>query len=303
MLISKSSFWKPFFLVFLVFSRLTFPAEDGCSNIEVVMSSSGVKVDILRSESHDPRGVILLGHGLNNPASLMHELGRDLCQMGYTIVFLKLKGHDRKNPDQEIRHVQAEDWLEDAEVGLHFAQELAEKEEIPLHLVAYSLSALVLESYLNLNPNQVKVSSAVYLAPAIGLRARTHLLRFIPAPGRLLIPSLNRPDSRVNSGTSLAAYRALFKLRSRVLKTSFQESKFPHLLILNQGDEVVATKKTEKMLRKFSLDHWRLESVTKNPVAREHSHQHLFVSRESLGSESYTKMLRSIQNFLSSEPN
>jgi esterase/lipase len=252
------------------------------------------------TSSHKPVSVVLVGHGLNNPPALMMEMARDLCRAGHIAILLELKGHDPAHPDHDIRTVKPEDWLRDMERDLGRAQSLAAQNHVPLDVVAYSLSDLVFETYMSLHPQTFKVRRIVSLAPAIGVKAYTHLVRYLPLSGKTLLPSKNRPDSRANWGTSLAAYRALFSLRDTLLKKHFKGTREqPHLVILSRGDELVDSSRTLDFIRKESLGKkWLVLELSKSDEGRKHSFHHLMVNRASLGAQVYEKMIGEIDRFL-----
>ena len=262
-----------------------------------VQFSVAPRMITVNPEDSHPKAHVLMLHGLNNKASVMLELARDLCASNFRVTIAELRGHNPEAPEESFKTVDARQWLEDFEVAASAVLSQAELSGTPAHIVAYSLGALVSEAAMSRKSYDFK--KIVYLAPAIGVKWYAHLLRALPLFDSAVFKSRSIPEARAHSGTSMAAYRALFDLRKLVYDSKFLGSSLiPHLVFLSQGDELVSAKRTERYIRKYSLENWATRSIVKSKEARKHSPSHYFVDKNSAGSGNYELMLNAMRDFL-----
>jgi len=130
---------------------------------------------------NEPKGVVVLFHGMTGTADDLLELGEALQKKNYACFLPLLTGHG--TTISEFKRTSVHAWLNDARAALHAALQLNK----PIHLVGLSFGA-VLVLYLACN-NKDKIKSISLLSPALSLRswAKTWALRLLSyLPDRLL---------------------------------------------------------------------------------------------------------------------
>lgn len=111
---------------------------------------------------------ILIMHGLHESPNYMKGFSEYFYSKGYSVINLRLPGHQSKNPE-DINHVKADEWIQAAEEAFTKAQELSSNVEI----LGYSTGG-TLGLYLSLKyPAQVK--KLYLISPAIALSDRVFL--------------------------------------------------------------------------------------------------------------------------------
>lgn len=120
------------------------------------------------SHENKTEKTILIMHGLHESPDFMKGFSDYFFQKGYTVISLRLPGHQSKNPD-DINHVKANEWIRAAEGAFAKAHQLSDHVEI----LGYSTGG-TLGIYLSLKyPNQVKRLHLI--SPAIALSDRVFL--------------------------------------------------------------------------------------------------------------------------------
>jgi hypothetical protein len=258
--------------------------------------------DIL--ESHGKcRTVVLVAHGLNLRAHALRALYEPLREQGATIVVLRLRGHARHAPGdaamlEEMRSVDASQWVEDWREGIHVAETLAADLKVPLVFLGYSLGALV--HIYGLGTGQLERNPfvrQVLLAPAVRLRRTSRLvLMFQPLGRRFVLPSFARREIRSYRATSVGAYMALLGLESDVsVLVEPDRVKIPTLVLMDPGDELVSYGRLREWIEANGLSpEWRLEAIDKDRATARSRIRHDIVDEHSLGKASYDALTRRI---------
>lgn len=287
--------------------RYVFSSMLICFCMDVSANVNAVNLDVVKGEkgitfihAKKPlKSVVLIGHGLNNPPEVMYEIGRRLAEQGHEAVFLRFKGHDLATPDTEIREVTSEDWLQNVDDALAVSTKLSVEHKLPLNFLGFSLGCLMFEAFQNFNPGKYEINKRVYLAPALGINGYSYLVKYVPFAKRMIIPTQNREDARANSGTSIQAYQVLFKTLDELLSTKMAQSKLPTKVILSDDDELISVKKTKDIIQRYSLsDYWSVNYVSKSKEARDHSFNHFFLTKLSLGEDEFPEMMKVVSDFL-----
>ncbi len=236
------------------------------------------------------RAVVVLIHGLNSKPSGMDTLASYLSSRRADVLRLSLTGHDADM--KTFQHVSRQVWLADVSAAMRLAQARAQKEGVPVYMVAYSLGALVGLDWLDSGMDaQVPCQKMVLFAPPISVslvKRSVQLLRWFP---RLVIPSLNSPEYRAHAGTPVAAYSALFDSLAHVTQGQFVHANIPTLVLIDPDDELVDAAGIEDLIDRYHLDQWTLFHVTTQdsrlPGRKFH---HLIIDDRALGSEEWGRV-------------
>jgi alpha-beta hydrolase superfamily lysophospholipase len=136
----------------------------------------------------EPRGGILLLHGLTDSPYTLHDLGEKLNEQGFWVLGLRLPGHG--TAPSALKRARWGDMA--AAVKLAMNHLVAEVGSEPIHVVGYSTGAtLALDLALNSidDSNQPMPASLVLISPAVGVSAAAALARPTAAIGR--VPGLS----------------------------------------------------------------------------------------------------------------
>lgn len=141
-------------------------------------------------DADNPRGGILLLHGLTDSPYSLRTLGARLNAMGFRVLGLRLPGHG--TVPAALRFSRWQDWAAAAELAYdHLATGLGDK---PIHIAGYSTgAALALDLAIGALDEEGKApASLILVSPAIGvsraaaLAGPTAALGRIPGFGRLV---------------------------------------------------------------------------------------------------------------------
>lgn len=125
----------------------------------------------------DPKGGVLLLHGMSDSPYSLRAIGSTLNQAGYHVVGLRLPGNG--TAPSGLKYVRLADMVAAVEIGArHLTRELDGK---PLHIIGYSIGAtLALDYTLSaLDSNTLTPpSSLVLISPAIRVNAVAALAKF-----------------------------------------------------------------------------------------------------------------------------
>jgi alpha-beta hydrolase superfamily lysophospholipase len=133
-----------------------------------------------------PRGGVLLLHGMSDSPYSLRAVGQALHREGYHVVGLRLPGHG--TTPSGLRHVRWQDMAAAVRLAMdHLARALGER---PIHVIGYSTGAtLALDYSLDALDGRVspEPASLVLLSPAIGIHSAAALAgwkrRASAAPG------------------------------------------------------------------------------------------------------------------------
>lgn len=226
---------------------------------------------VLRSA--EPRGGVLLLHGLSDSPYSLRAMAETLHEQGYTVVGLRLPGHG--TAPSGIVYVRWRDMA--AAVGLAMDYLDRELGSVPLHIVGYSTGApLALDYSLKVIEGEASrmPASLVMISPAIGVTPAAGLAKV--ASGLSVLPGLKglawtavQPEYdpyKYNSFTSNAGdqvYKVTKSVSKRVSKQAdkgWPQPLPPILAFLSVVDATVSTQAlVDKLLSK--LDPGRHELV------------------------------------------
>jgi alpha-beta hydrolase superfamily lysophospholipase len=272
----------------LCFSRVAqavcWQAEYALEAIQAREKARGVRpadrTRIFLPKSVAPKAVALALHGLNHKPSSMDEIAGELADQGIAVVRGGLSGHG--GDFQAILSVSREIWQNETHSSWCLAKELATPAGLPVFGVAFSLGALQITDLVT-NPeySDVEFSRVVMLAPAISIRWYPNFMRILRPFPKMVIPSVVRPEIRANrSGTSGAAYTAMFDSVDAVESKGIQSVPFPALILMDRDDEVVSDTGTEALVAARPKHDWKIEFMRAGDDATlPASHHSIFESR------------------------
>ncbi|MCS5583208.1 MAG: alpha/beta fold hydrolase [Pseudomonadales bacterium] len=156
-------------------------APDSVSNPENVSEHNWNRSRILQSPN--PKGGVLLLHGLSDSPYSLRALGERLHAEGYTVVWLRVPGHGT-NP-RALAEVTWQDWTSAVQVAVRGLRDLV-PDERPLVLAGYSNGgALSLNYVLTALEDSTlpSINSILLFSPMIGVNPLARITRLYHAVG------------------------------------------------------------------------------------------------------------------------
>jgi putative Ca2+/H+ antiporter (TMEM165/GDT1 family)/esterase/lipase len=249
-------------------------------------------------EREIPKAFVLVAHGLNLKPSKMRALSELVCndQSEYSCRVLSLPGHEELGTSR-MRKVTADAWKKRILDEVQQIEKLAQEHQVPAYFIGYSLGALMGEWAITQQAGPV-FDKVVLIAPAIASHAFTRIAKYLPMTGGMMLPSKNHPDYRANKGTSLAAYRSMFRIMDEFRSSELHGVNIPTFVFLNQNDELVSHRKLIQWMDAARLSHWRVEFVSGLQPSIRPSYEHLMIDESSMGSAAWADMSGKIVDFL-----
>ncbi|MCK7467331.1 MAG: alpha/beta fold hydrolase [Desulfosudis oleivorans] len=255
------------------------------------------------------KGVALLVHGLNLKPERMQSIITELNDAGIDVVNLSLRGHgnnykkNRQLSDDDARlesfqTVTYRLWLEEIYTAYLKVRQRAYKKRVPVFFVGFSLGGL-LGCDLLLLQHDVSYDRMVLFAPALNITVEGHLLKALMPFPNMVIDSLSPIYYRSNAGTPMAAYKALFEAVDHFNKNANNKLNKPTLILIDEKDEFVSCSKLNEMIRRWNLDHWKIQIVQKDNNVGEKVSHHLIIDRDSVGKQMWQQMKKNIKSHLS----
>lgn len=231
------------------------------------------------------KGIVIVGHGLNNNYSAMSDIVHELESHQLKTIPLILAGHNLEgSPDTPMPDVSETEWLADFKAAYETASAEALKENCPLYFLGYSLSSLVGLVAIQQNP-EFKLSGMLLLAPPIETQMLTHLPNILP--GRSLnLPSLTPAPLRAHKGTSIGAYKSLFRLQELLKLQSL--ATIPTRVVMDPQDELLDVRRTSVVIQS-QAPHWEILLVNAT-LAHGYGYHHLLVDPKSTGAAAWSQI-------------
>ena len=228
----------------------------------------------------EPRGIALITHGLNLSPERMRGIQELLSSCGIVSALYPLPGHRGS-------------WLKLSRLGVPDIQQAVATAALEVervrrqrslgiaYLVAHSLGAL---AFLSALTDGRPFDRALLLAPALGLRRRSELLR--PVAGRLPpatpVPSLSSRRDSYYPFLPLGSYRLLYELLDTFRDGAVSRPwELPSRIYIDPADEFLSLTRTRSLLDRGKLPQAELV-VAPNGEPRE-GPAHLLIDRKSMG--------------------
>lgn len=239
--------------------------------------------------------VTLVIHGLNVKPNAMRALVGWLNAEGSDVYLVKLAGHGREN----VKSVTASLWQQEVEAGYDAAKAASLQLAVPLYFLGYSLGALFAQSCIGLQANGQPFQKQVLFSPAIGLRKRSYLIRYLFFLGdRCMLPSFTPKDYKANHWLPLVVYRILYDEERKVVTSEFAKLNFPTLIFMDQKDELISYKCFKTLLNNFTLTNWQLVPLDTGLKGRKGKYHHLILDPQTMGSKNWKMVTQKMQSFL-----
>lgn len=250
--------------------------------------------------SKDAVGVVITVHGLNNKPEVMAPFGESLSASGFHVFELGLSGH---LPEQSLAAISEERWLRD------FGDAVDECRHrfpaLPLHILAYSLGALVAAVFLDAQTENA-ISAAYFLAPALQfttwgkIRRLLSPLRFL----RVALPSVAPRHLRQHRTTPLRAYWALLMLASRLqnIRQGSALRSIPVRYVLSPDDRVISERKTDRWISRNGLRSWQRSDPLRE-FRESRRIGHYLIDPQVVGSCGWTALTSDIAGFFAPHRN
>ena len=290
-------------LILLGKSSSLMNAGEAARETERVLSGStapeeGMAEGMWIGEREKPRAFVLLAHGLNLKPSRMRPLAETAChdENRYSCRILSLPGHEEFGSSR-MRQVTANSWKQRILEEVEQIERLALEHQVPAYFIGYSLGGLVGEWAISQQANSV-FDKVVLIAPAIATHSYTKIASYLPMTGNMMLPSKNHPDYRANKGTSIAAYRAMFRIMGEFRESRLRGVDIPTLVFLNPEDELVSHRRLIRWIDDSRLSHWRVLFVRDLKPSIRPNYQHLMIDQASMGAEAWEELSTAIREFL-----
>jgi len=241
--------------------------------------------------------VTLVVHGLNVKPSAMEPLVNWLSNQGSAIYLVPLSGHHEKG--RSIKEVTATIWEAEMLAGYEQAKKSAVVNGLPLYFLGYSLGALLGQSMIVLNQQGGSFDKQVLLAPAMAIRSRSYLLKFLFLFGKhRMLPSFAPQTYRANNALPLALYQILFSEVKKVVQSEAQKLNIPTLIVIDPKDELISYTKLVQYVKRFQLTRYQIITLNDNLKSRRTQYHHLILDEESMGTTNWQLATKAIQAFL-----
>jgi esterase/lipase len=238
-----------------------------------------------------PKGVVLVTHGMNLKPACMDELAQVLAKVGYEVLRPAFTGHCGGN--EKYLNVKAADWEADARRYHALAAAKAQALKKPLHLVAYSFTALIYQTM----EKDLPFERRVYLAPPFSTKFWYPLLRWVAGTfPNLTYESKNITACAANVTSGARGFLAMDHFLQRWQSGEGRRYEKPILTFAEPNDELVSY----DGLVTFSADknNWQLERVTNKGSTLPKTYHHLIVDTPSLGAEEFRRLSQMAVDFL-----
>jgi len=246
-----------------------------------------------------PKAVVLMLHGLNLKPARMDGWAQLLSAHGAKVMRFALHGH--AGVQKHMAEVKAEHWHEQFSKAIQEAHDQAQKLQVPLYFVGFSLGALVALEWLATQPEtKLYINKMLLIAPAIATpwysRAAAALLSVFSKS--VSLPSRSPKQYRANAGTTVAAYKALFRLKKSLEEACFKNANLPTLVLIDRHDELVPSARIKNIIANHSLGRWELSIVDNRFAQENYGFRHLMVDQESVGPNLWAELSQRVIKYL-----
>lgn len=255
---------------------------------------SAPRCDRWFSAAGEPKGVLVVTHGMNLTPLAMDELSVCFASFGYEVFRPGFCGHH--GDAEELLGVTADEWEEDAARIHAEAQARAGALGVPMHLLAYSFSGLVFQVLSEKFP----FARRVYLAPALALHfwylPLMWLVRLIPwLTFRSVIPRAYVASER----SGLYSVLAMDKFYLRWKLGEGRQSGSPTLIFAARRDELVHGPNLAEMA--MEIPGWEFRETNVSGSTLPKAFHHLIVDSVSLGKAEFERVVNRAREFLEKE--
>ena len=261
----------------------------------------------------NPRGIFIVAHGLNvKPSKMGTPLAEGtvvklLLDSGYHVYRVTLHGYTGEPKDTQKPG--RSDWISDAYNQYCQVKTIAETRRLPLHLLGFSLGALVYlalmakETEMPLNSDvkrSVDFEKIILFSPAIAIKpvimSILHLLSFFN--DRLIIGSASPKEYRAQGGVPLAEYMRLVEMEKSLYSGSLKKCNVHTIVFIDRKDEMISTKILKKRIKEYGLSNWKIYELTNTGALIKPQYHHLLIDSKCVSSATWRFISGTIMDFL-----
>jgi esterase/lipase len=270
-----------------------------CSFVVAMQNDSSSANDLPSMVEYLPsstkaKAVSLVVHGLNVKPSAMLDIAHWLNEQGSDVYLVRLTGHaDSTN----ILNVTGELWDSEMLGSYEIAKRAAVAKNLPLYFVGYSLGALLGQDMVQFSNPQVTFDKQVLIAPAIGMRNRSHLVKALFFLNNKKLPSYTPVEVRANKGLPVKVYKILFQKEKRLYRSKFSRLNIPTLLVIDHDDELISERKLRRIIDQCDLTQYEFLTIKAGSQVGSPYH-HLIISEATMGNENWKMVTDKIKRLL-----
>lgn len=253
----------------------------------------------------NPKGVIVVVHGLNVKPSKMGTpetegtLIKFLLDSGYNIYRVTLTGH--AGPIENMQNVIESDWLSDAYIQYCEAKIAAERDNLPLYLLGFSLGALVFEYLMNENTaTPVQFKKIILFSPAIAIKATAKAILMLQpfTNDSSIINSVSPEEYRAQRGASIDAYKIVFNMEEKLCDVSFLKNNVDTIIFIDKNDEMINIRTLRSRINQYKLTSWNVLEISNNGARINPQYHHLLIDNKCVSPSTWQYITNSIIDFL-----
>ena len=233
------------------------------------------------------KGVVLLTHGLNGSPACLDSLGRALARSSFEVFRPSFSGHRGNN--EEFLAVTPAQWEQDARDFHAQAKARADSLGVPLHLCAYSMSALIFSAL-----PELKFGRRIFFAPALTLHfwypaamGVVHLFPWVKFRSRIPEGYSANPRSGFRSAVALHAFRKRWR---------GEADSVPTLIWADRKDELVNAHRLKRLADSSAA--WKYCELSTEGCTLPRRYDHLIIDEAALGRTEWERVTRETAEFL-----
>lgn len=238
-------------------------------------------------------------HGLNLRPAKMFAYAALLSEMNFWVLNVTLTGHG-DNFD-EFKAVRLEDWQNDFQNTYCIAKSEAVAANVPINALTYSTGGTVTLLAQRNHPDLISFANIIHVAPAFALSFQAGLVRLLSPLNWLNLPSQNLVDYRAHPSTPMPAYKALLGTLDAADIATVHDDRIvrtPTLVILDQKDEVISTKKILTQTRRLKWSTFLVDGDFAYRNSRVAAPHHAILNEELVGPKSWQEIRSALHRFL-----
>ena len=243
------------FFIILLFIQLSFSTHSACD-----LSHNILEISYPRKIN----GIITMAHGLNQNPKMLHFLRNKFLNQGLITNLVSLEGHG-DNAEASMRDVDTGCWEKQLSHAFNVSSNIKKEKNLTQHrFFAFSTGALV--GTLLIAQADQSIDQLIFLSPALKTRFYTKTMKYLFfLPNRFIFTSLTKKEEKAVHGTSMKAYRELFRLQKKLESIKNTERiNIPAKIFIHKKDELIDYRDIQSIIKKFNLNNWKLTTLEKN---------------------------------------
>jgi len=255
------------------------------------------------------KGAALVIHGLNLAPCKMESIIGLLNSENISAALLPLYGHgdnfDKQKGDSDqsarlssFKEVSYTLWSQELLSAYQSVRAFADKHEVPVFLIGYSLGALM-GCCLLLSQPVISYEKMVLFAPAIRIRwLNGSFIKLLSRFPGLVIPSRSPAGYRSNRGTPVAGYLSLFEAIRTFNRDFNTHLNIPTLLFMDPADELISYKNIKTLIEEKDINLWQIQKIENNRNQTNKGFRHLIIDEPAVGKNNWEIINNRLITFL-----